>query len=592
MRSLASVVPIVFAASVAAGPAVVAQDVVPRTLYLRATERERAVRDLGDRATIGDLRAAIRAYEQLVRRFPRSGYCDDALWQAGQLALLAYERFGEEADRRVATRLFGWLRSEYPASRWARQVDAPLARLRARATAGAPPPAAAREPEPRASATVAPAPAPVATVPAAPPTVAPSEPSTVRSEPATLVQLTRQRLPAGVRVILELDAEVPFREERLANPPRVFFDLKGVRVGDGLRRDTLATADEVIRTIRIGQRPEQVTRVVMELVAEARYSVFALYDPFRLVVDFDAAPAGATAAAGPEPPVSGAATAASVSEAQRAPSAGEQGVLRPSRAAPPTLVAPAAPARNSDGKFSLARQLGLGISRIVIDPGHGGHDPGARAAGLTEAEIVLDIALRLETLLAKEPGVEVVLTRRTDVFVPLEERTAIANREAADLFLSIHVNASRNAAARGIETYYLNFATDPSAEAVAARENSASGRLMRSLPEMVQAIALNNKLNESRDFAHLVQRTLVKTLRPQYRHVRDLGVKQAPFVVLIGAQMPSVLAEVAFITNTTEAALLGRPAYRQRLAQALFDAVLGYQRALKRGVAVAQRTTQ
>jgi len=255
-------------------------------------------------------------------------------------------------------------------------------------------------------------------------------------------------------------------------------------------------------------------------------------------------------------------------------------------------VAPAAPARNSDGKFSLARQLGLGISRIVIDPGHGGHDPGARAAGLTEAEIVLDIALRLETLLAKEPGVEVVLTRRTDVFVPLEERTAIANREAADLFLSIHVNASRNAAARGIETYYLNFATDPSAEAVAARENSASGRLMRSLPEMVQAIALNNKLNESRDFAHLVQRTLVKTLRPQYRHVRDLGVKQAPFVVLIGAQMPSVLAEVAFITNTTEAALLGRPAYRQRLAQALFDAVLGYQRALKRGVAVAQRTTQ
>ena len=150
---------------------------------------------------------------------------------------------------------------------------------------------------------------------------------------------------------------------------------------------------------------------------------------------------------------------------------------------------------------------------------------------------VLDIALRLEQLLTREPGVEVVLTRRTDVFVPLEERTAIANRQNADLFLSIHANASRNAKARGVETYFLNFASTPDAEAVAARENSASGRTMHSLPDIVKAITLNNKLDESRDFATIVQREMVGHLSASNKDLRDLGVKQAPFVVLIGAGM-------------------------------------------------------
>jgi len=240
------------------------------------------------------------------------------------------------------------------------------------------------------------------------------------------------------------------------------------------------------------------------------------------------------------------------------------------------------PSANLDGKFSLARQLGLGVARVVIDAGHGGHDPGAQANGVNESELTLDVATRLSKLLQKQPGVEVVMTRDTDVFVPLEERTSIANREGADLFLSIHANASRNPRARGVETYFLNFASNPDAEAVAARENSASGRAMHSLPDIVKAIALNNKLDESRDFAELVQRSMVKRLMTRNKQLRDLGVKQAPFVVLIGASMPSVLAEISFVTHKQEGQLLKSTAYRQQIAEALFDAVVKYQESLKR----------
>jgi N-acetylmuramoyl-L-alanine amidase len=224
---------------------------------------------------------------------------------------------------------------------------------------------------------------------------------------------------------------------------------------------------------------------------------------------------------------------------------------------------------------------------VVIDPGHGGHDPGAHAGRLNESALVLDVALRVEKLLVAR-NFEVVLTRRTDVFIPLEDRTAIANRQQADLFLSIHANASRNTKARGVETYFLNFASNPEAEALAARENATSVRSMHSLPEIVRAITLNNKLDESRDFAGLVQRAMVKRLTPANRSLRDLGVKQAPFVVLIGASMPSVLAEISFLSNRNEGALLRTPAYRQRIAEALADAIMQYQGSLKKVASLAQ----
>jgi N-acetylmuramoyl-L-alanine amidase len=247
----------------------------------------------------------------------------------------------------------------------------------------------------------------------------------------------------------------------------------------------------------------------------------------------------------------------------------------------PATPMPVTPSANVAGGFSIARQLGLSVSRIVIDPGHGGHDPGVLGKGLNEATLVLDVALRLEKLLQKEPGVEVVLTRRTDVYVPLEERTEIANRQSADLFLSIHANASRNAAAKGIETFFLSFASSPEAEAVAARENSASTRDMHQLPDLIKAITLNNKLDESRDLAGMVQESLITNLRKSNKEIRSRGVKKAPFVVLIGAAMPSVLTEISFVSNRQELSLLKTPAYKQKIAESLYNAVMKYRRSLK-----------
>jgi N-acetylmuramoyl-L-alanine amidase len=225
---------------------------------------------------------------------------------------------------------------------------------------------------------------------------------------------------------------------------------------------------------------------------------------------------------------------------------------------------------------------------VVIDPGHGGHDPGAQVKGLNEAELVLDIALRLEKLLLQEPGFEVVLTRRINKYVALEERTAIANKANADLFLSIHANSSPNASARGFETYFLSFAPNPEAEALAARENAGSSKTMGNLPELVKAITLNNKLDESRDFAAMLQQSLHEQLRKADRTARNLGVKQAPFMVLVGATMPSVLTEVSFLTNRDEAVLLRDAKYRQRVAEALFNGIVKYQQSLKTAPRVAQ----
>jgi N-acetylmuramoyl-L-alanine amidase len=252
----------------------------------------------------------------------------------------------------------------------------------------------------------------------------------------------------------------------------------------------------------------------------------------------------------------------------------------PSRPVTPGLSAPSIPLANSNGQFSLARQLGLGVSRIVLDPGHGGHDPGVHGNGVNESELVLDVSLRLKKLLESQPGMDVVMTRDTDIFIPLEQRTAIANREGADLFLSIHANASRNLKARGVETYFLNFAANPEAEAVAARENSASGQTMHRLPDIVRAIALNNKIDESRDFADVVQKSMVRTLSTKNRELQDRGVKQAPFVVLIGASMPSILAEISFISNPQEEKQLKTPEYRQRIAESLFEGVRSYSESL------------
>ena len=238
---------------------------------------------------------------------------------------------------------------------------------------------------------------------------------------------------------------------------------------------------------------------------------------------------------------------------------------------------PVAPQVNRAGSYSLARQLGLGARKIVIDAGHGGHDPGTLGrGGLQEKDLVLDVALRLQRLVREELGAEVVMTRSTDVFVPLEERTAVANAQGADLFLSIHANSSRNPGVRGIETYFLNFAQDPHAEAVAARENAISPATLKDLQNLVKAIALNSKIDESRDFASSVQEALVQTIRGVAPDVSDRGVRTAPFYVLIGANMPSILAEIAFVSNPQEERLLRTPEHRDRIARSLLEGVRAY----------------
>ncbi|MGD9902282.1 MAG: N-acetylmuramoyl-L-alanine amidase [Vicinamibacterales bacterium] len=532
---------------------------------------------------------AIGRYESLVRRFPTSGYSDNALYQAADLAGVLYAAYGRVAHRTQVATYVGWLTREYPSSSLRtkaratlRQVDSDRQRHLAR-RAGPSPPAATPTPAPERAAAVPPA-------VAAPPTA--GSPTLQTIEPTVL--------PDVVRLTLPLEREVLFTHQMLADPPRAFVDLQGVSAAPSLVESALAL-DDAIRQVRVGRQPDA-TRVVLDLAGTTKVSVFALYNPFRVVIDAERGPGAVVRvpvaseapvqlvdedavaapgvdggpAAAPPPPAASAATPAPTADVVPAanPASGP---------APP----PADPAANTDGTFSLSRQLGLGVSRIVIDPGHGGHDPGTKAHGTTEAAVVLDIALRLERLLKKEPGLDVVLTRRTDVFVSLEQRTAIANRESADLFLSIHANASRNSAARGVETYYLSFASSPDAESVAARENSTSNRAMHNLPGIVRAIALNNKLDESRDLAGMVQDAMTTRLAGANSGLRSRGVKKAPFVVLIGAGMPSVLAEVAFLTNKPEAALVRTAAYRQRIAEALHAAVLRYRRALKRQTAVA-----
>jgi N-acetylmuramoyl-L-alanine amidase len=233
----------------------------------------------------------------------------------------------------------------------------------------------------------------------------------------------------------------------------------------------------------------------------------------------------------------------------------------------------------SSGNTSLVRALGLKIGRVVIDAGHGGHDQGTSGPkGLLEKDVVLDVALRVGKLIEDRLGAEVIYTRSDDTFVPLEGRTALANEKKADLFLSIHANSSSLPRIAGVETYYLNLpdSRDKDAADVAARENASSQKSVFELQDLVKKITLNDKVEESREFAGRVQASLSAFSARNIPNSRNRGVKKAPFVVLIGAHMPSILAEIGFLTNVREEALLRKPDYRQKLAEALFRGVQRY----------------
>jgi len=596
------------AGSAGAPPSIPAVDVLYNDTLAKETAVRTALKDDPEPTVLKAVRTVIDQYEAVVRHYPASGYSDDALWRAGVLAVDAQKLFGDAREKATASRVLRLLAREYPKSKYAKQVTTVLAQSAAIPDKATPPDTIT---------TVVPDAKPVAKVPP-PPTVAETRPAATKTtgvlpgRPMTTVSIRdirRAVLPDVVRIVIEMDGEPAFHEERIADPMRIFVDLTPTALPPALVDKTLRFDgdSDVVRQIRTGRHPDNATRIVLEAAGVSSYSVYPLYSPYRLVIDcIRETPAAATSKTNtalpvkPPPAAVAVTPSATVTPPMPVTPPPVVAVVRPS---PPPVAAiataplppatapppPEAAAKNMDGSFSMARQLGLGISRIVIDPGHGGHDPGAKANGTSEAEIVLDVALRLEKLLKKVPGIEVVLTRREDEFVALQERTAIANRENADLFLSIHVNASTNHSARGLETYYLNFASNLSASAVAARENAASGQAMGSLPDFVKAIALNNKLDESRDFATFVQRGMMDKAKDSSKGTKDLGVKQAPFVVLIGAAMPSVLAEIAFVTNTQEAKLLKGTAYRQKIAEGLLNAIRKYQTSLKSEARVAEK---
>ncbi len=253
----------------------------------------------------------------------------------------------------------------------------------------------------------------------------------------------------------------------------------------------------------------------------------------------------------------------------------------PAKASAPKLAVlepPAVPKPTRDGQRSLTRALGLKINRIVIDAGHGGHDTGTIGPhGLMEKDLCLDVALRLGKMIEdKLPGADVVYTRKDDTFVPLEERTAIANEAKADLFISIHANSSHDPDARGIETYYLNFANSEDSMEVAARENANAQESLHDLQDLIKKIARNEKIEESKELAGDIQDTLTQRLQLVSRSERNRGVKKAPFVVLIGADMPSVLSEISFVSNPSDEKLLRKTDQRQRIADGLYRGIASY----------------
>ncbi len=347
------------------------------------------------------------------------------------------------------------------------------------------------------------------------------------------------------RVVIDVDDEVQYENKRLTDPDRIYFDLYPAQISPNIAGMTFPVKDGFLKRIRIAQHDKEVVRVVLDFASISDYSVFPLYNPNRIVIDILGT--------------------------------GKGREVTPAHLAKSTETPPKSSQPNRGGRYSLARQLGLRVGRIVLDPGHGGRDPGALSSnGLREKDITLDIALRLKKLLENGIGCEVILTRSTDRFLSLEERTAIANSNEADLFVSIHTNASNNRKLKGMATYFLNFAITPDAEATAARENAISSKNIRKLQELIKKITLNTKIGESKEFATYMQQGMSSFLRRHYKTTNNLGVKQAPFYVLIGANMPSIIVEAAFITNPDEERLLNQPLYRQRLSEAIYKGIVDY----------------
>ena len=497
-----------------------------RALYLagKASEGLYGVSRIGS-----DARQAVALYLRLAAEYPRNSLADDALLLAAEINAATL------GDPAAAARLYRQIEADYPHGDMAAK-----ARQACRQLDGCYDPAPAAVKASAAAAAVAVAGA------------------------STGAELTGVRFwsnPGYTRVVLDLSAPVQFLSNLLAgNPgkgltPRLYVDLVGTVPAPGLT-DTTSVDDGLLRQIRSGRPAEERTRVVLDLVSFKDYKVFPLDDPFRIVIDVIG---DGTPTLEPNLP-------------SLSPLPANDGISR---------ILESAPAERPV-RLHIPPRGNNTLRRIVVDAGHGGKDPGAVGpGGSLEKDVTLALARELARRLEKDLGCEVVMTRDGDVFLPLEERTAIANKVGADLFISLHANASTKGSVYGIETYYLNFSKNDQAVAVAARENGTSLKQVGDLELILLDLMANSKINESSRLAAEIQNSLVAVLNRNYRSIRDLGVRQGPFYVLLGATMPSVLVESAFISHPREESRLKDPAFRARTADAIVRGVRNYATALK-----------
>ena len=573
------------------------------------------------------LRSAISQYEFLRMQYPASDYRFSALLSEGEI----YRH--DLGDPTHAKERFQQFLNSYPQNPLAPQARVQLNDILA---------------EEHALKAEAPGPAPPTPTPQLQPVSLPEVPTLPPGRVALVSGIRHWSTPVYTRIAIDLESQVAFQAARVPGPDRIYFDLYGARLEPGLNGKSVEVMDDgFLKRIRAAQFSNNVTRIVLDVSSVSDYSAFLLPNPWRLIIDIHGLQPGAAALtnlAGPSPspaplPSPKAATqeiaslghqpgriqatdhpttrpiAASVAGTVPAPQADDGGLASTSahvepvhNRKKPSPVHSTAPQANENaetlaaltheaeptaaGERSLVRTLGLKIGRIVIDAGHGGHDSGTTGpGGIEEKDVVLDVALRVGKLLKQRLGADVIFTRDNDTFIPLETRTAIANKAQADLFLSIHANSSPDSSARGVETYYLNFTTSPDALEVAARENAVSDESIHELSDLVKKITLKDKIDESREFAADVQKSLYTDLEDGNPGLRDRGVKKAPFVVLIGANMPSILAEISFLTNSADARQLQQPAYRQRIAESLYRGVARYISGLS-GVRLAQSTAR
>lgn len=385
--------------------------------------------------------------------------------------------------------------------------------------------------------------------------------------PAEINDLRYHQHPDFFRLVLTLTRIREYSAAELSQPDRLYLDIFQARLNPSLQGKTLKFDSPCVHELRLAQRNPTTVRITFELKTgtKEKEKIYYLKNPDRLVIDVYhrrdllavAKPGGLA-----EPPV-----------ATGGRPTGNTAGNQPPQAASPTASG-----------YSLVRQLGLGVRKIALDPGHGGTDPGCLSqSGLKEKEVALDLAKKLKSILETQGGFEVFLTRETDVTLPLEKRTKLANDRQADLFISIHLNASPRKARTGVETFYLNFSPDPAVNELAARENASSSKNIREMRQIIDKIVRNTRYEESRALAEKIHHQLLGHLKQQFGPRDDLGVKGGPFWVLIGSDMPSVLVEVSHLSNSKEEEALKTDFYREAIATGLFRGIIEYVKSLGKG---------